>query len=87
MSVAQTVKLSSGHAMPLFGLGTWKSKPGEVTAAVKHAIKSGYRWVGYRPVGNLAIILTDHVVCISGTLTARPSTATRPRWGRVSPTG
>ena len=45
MSVAQTVKLSSGHAMPLFGLGTWKSKPGEVAAAVKHAIKSGYRWV------------------------------------------
>ena len=59
MSVAQTVKLSSGHAMPLFGLGTWKSKPGEVTAAVKHAIKSGYRWVGYtihvRIVGPTAV--------------------------------
>ena len=45
MSAAQTVKLSSGHSMPVVGLGTWKSKPGEVAAAVKHAIKSGYRWV------------------------------------------
>jgi len=45
MSAAQTVKLSSGHSMPVCGLGTWKSKPGEVAASVKHAIKSGYRHI------------------------------------------
>jgi len=38
-----TVKLLSGYEMPMVGLGTWKSKPGEVEKAVKCAIKAGYR--------------------------------------------
>ncbi|XP_078711227.1 aldo-keto reductase family 1 member B1-like isoform X2 [Lampetra fluviatilis] len=38
-------RLSSGVDIPLLGLGTWKSKPGEVRAAVEAAISAGYRHV------------------------------------------
>jgi diketogulonate reductase-like aldo/keto reductase len=39
------VTLSDGNKMPLLGLGTWQSTAGDVKAAVKHAIKVGYRHV------------------------------------------
>lgn len=36
------LKLHDGGEMPAFGLGTWKSKPGEVYDAVRVAIEVGY---------------------------------------------
>lgn len=40
-----TVLLNNGLSMPLVGLGTWKSQPGEVSASVYEAIRVGYRHI------------------------------------------
>jgi len=42
MSV-KSLALSSGFKMPIIGLGTFLSKPGEVENAVSIALKNGYR--------------------------------------------
>lgn len=39
------LELHDGGSMPAFGLGTWKSKPGEVYDAVRVAIEIGYTHV------------------------------------------
>ena len=40
-----TKTLNSGATIPLIGLGTWKSKPGQIKEATLHALRAGYRHI------------------------------------------
>ncbi|KAF2014259.1 protein GCY [Aaosphaeria arxii CBS 175.79] len=45
MTVPSHFKLNTGMQIPAVGLGTWKSEPGQVRAAVAYALKEGYRHI------------------------------------------
>ncbi|KAK4097245.1 Aldo/keto reductase-like protein [Parathielavia hyrcaniae] len=44
-NTAKTVKLNTGYSIPVIGLGTWQSQPGEVEKAVEAALRAGYRHI------------------------------------------
>ena len=45
MDITATLALNNGVHIPVLGLGTWLSEPGEVKVAVEFALKQGYKHV------------------------------------------
>ncbi len=65
-------ELRNGDKLPALGLGTWKSAPGEVGAAVKEAILLGYRHVDCAAIyANEAEVGETLATCLTAGVTQR----------------
>ncbi len=68
----KTLTLHDGGKLPAFGLGTWKSKPGEVGTAVTEAIRLGYRHIDCAAIyGNEAEVGEALAKCFADGLVTR----------------
>lgn len=81
----KTLKFRNNDKMPILGLGTWKSGPGEIYNAVRAAIKIGYRHIDCAAIyGNekeIGKALKDSIAC--GEITRQDIWITSKLWNNA----